>query len=85
MDDEARRGAAPRARRRARRASRSSLWIASLVYLADACALLGDREAAAVLYPELLPYAGDNVMVGHLVACYGAMDRYLGMTAIGPR
>ena len=34
-----------------------------------------------MLYPELLPYAGDNVMVGHLVGCYGAMDRYLGMAA----
>ena len=62
-------------------ALRSSLWIASLVYLADACALLGDREAAAVLYPELARYAGGNVMIGHLVGCYGAMDRYLGMTA----
>ena len=60
---------------------RSSLWIASLVYLADTCAALGDREAAGVLYPELARYAGGNVMIGHLVGCYGAMDRYLGMTA----
>jgi len=62
-------------------ALRPSLWLASLVYLADACALLGDVEAAAVLYPELAAYRGSNVMIGHLVACYGAMDRYLGMTA----
>ena len=62
-------------------ALRSSLWIASLVYMADAAALLDDRDAAAVLYPELAAHAGENVMVGHLVACYGAMDRYLGMTA----
>jgi DNA-binding CsgD family transcriptional regulator len=34
-----------------------------------------------VLYPELAAYRGSNVMIGHLVACYGAMDRYLGMTA----
>ena len=60
---------------------RSSLWLASLVYLADACAALGDVETAEVLYPELAAYSGANVMVGHLVACYGAMDRYLGTTA----
>jgi DNA-binding CsgD family transcriptional regulator len=62
-------------------ALRPSLWIASLVYLADACAALGDEEAAEALYPELAAYAGTNVMVGHLVACYGSMDRYLGTTA----
>lgn len=62
-------------------ALRPSLWIASLVYLADVCAALDDRDSATVLYPELAAYAGHNVMVGHLVACYGAMDRYLGMTA----
>jgi DNA-binding CsgD family transcriptional regulator len=62
-------------------ALRPTLWLASLVYLADACAALDDADTAAVLYPELLDYSGSNVMVGHLVACYGAMDRYLGMTA----
>ncbi len=80
MDDEARRGL-HRVLDDGLGQLRSSLWIASLVYLVDACALLGDREAAAVLYPELQPYAGDNVMIGHLVGCYGAMDRYLGMAA----
>ena len=62
-------------------ALRPSLWLASLVYLADTCAALGDVEAAEAVYPELLAYAGSNVMVGHLVSCYGAMDRYLGTTA----
>ena len=36
---------------------------------------------AALVYPELEPFAGANVMIGHLVACYGAADRYLGMLA----
>ena len=45
------------------------------------CAALGDADAAALLYPELAPFAGGNVMIGHLVACYGAADRYLGMLA----
>ncbi len=60
---------------------RASLWLASLVYLADACSALGDEAVAAQLYPELEPLAGANVMIGHLVACYGAADRYLGMLA----
>jgi DNA-binding CsgD family transcriptional regulator len=60
-------------------ALRPSLWRASLVYLADVCATLGDADGAESVYAELAPYAGGNVMVGHLVACYGATDRYLGM------
>ncbi|HEX6621075.1 MAG TPA: response regulator transcription factor, partial [Solirubrobacteraceae bacterium] len=60
---------------------RESLWLAALVYLTDACAALGDEAAAALLYPELAPLSGTNVMIGHLVACHGAADRYLGMLA----
>jgi DNA-binding CsgD family transcriptional regulator len=60
---------------------RSSLWLATLAYLTDACAAVGDEEMAAIVYPELEPFAGGNVMIGHLVACYGAADRYLGMLA----
>jgi DNA-binding CsgD family transcriptional regulator len=60
---------------------RTSLWTAALVYLADACAALDDETMAAMVYPELKPLAGTNVMIGHLVACYGAADRYLGMLA----
>jgi DNA-binding CsgD family transcriptional regulator/tetratricopeptide (TPR) repeat protein len=60
---------------------RASLWLATLVYLTDACAALGDEEMAAILYPELEGLEGSNVMIGHLVACYGAADRYLGMLA----
>ena len=62
-------------------AFRASLWQAALTYLADACAALGDERMAALVYPELEPLAGGNVMIGHLVACYGAADRYLGMLA----
>lgn len=60
---------------------RESLWLAALAYLADAAAALGDEEVAALVYPELEPLGGANVMIGHLVACYGAGDRYLGMLA----
>jgi DNA-binding CsgD family transcriptional regulator/tetratricopeptide (TPR) repeat protein len=60
---------------------RTSLWTAALIYLADACAALDDEAMAAIVYPELQSLAGTNVMIGHLVACYGAADRYLGMLA----
>src|SRR3954468_3517358 len=60
---------------------RETLWLAALVYLAEACAALGDEATAAILYPELEPLAGTNTMIGHLVACHGAADRYLGMLA----
>ena len=60
---------------------RESLWLASLTYLTDACSVLGDERLAALIYPELEPLAGANVMIGHLVAFYGAADRYLGMLA----
>ena len=60
---------------------RESLWLAALTYLTDTCTLLCDTEIAALLYPELEPLAGANLMIGHLVACYGAADRYLGMLA----
>jgi DNA-binding CsgD family transcriptional regulator len=60
---------------------RESLWLAALAYLTDACAALGDRAAAEILYPALEALSGANVMIGHLVASYGAADRYLGMLA----
>jgi DNA-binding CsgD family transcriptional regulator/tetratricopeptide (TPR) repeat protein len=60
---------------------RESLWLASLAYLTDACAALGDEATAALVYPQLERFEGGNVMIGHLVACYGAADRYLGMLA----
>jgi len=60
---------------------RESLWLASLTYLADACTALGDEATAALVYPELAPLSGASVMIGHLVAFYGAADRYLGMLA----
>jgi DNA-binding CsgD family transcriptional regulator/tetratricopeptide (TPR) repeat protein len=60
---------------------REALWLASLTYLTDACAAVGDQELAALIRPELEPYAGTFVVIGYGVACYGAADRYLGMLA----
>jgi len=62
-------------------AFRASLWLGSLAYLAEAAAALGDETIAALVYPELEPHRDANVMIGHLVAWYGAADRHLGMLA----
>jgi DNA-binding CsgD family transcriptional regulator len=42
---------------------------------------LDDVASAERLYPALAPRQGSNAMIGHLVACFGATDRYLGMLA----
>ena len=60
---------------------RETLWLASLAYLADAAAAVGDDTMAATLYKELAPLAGQNLLIGHVVACHGAADRHLGMLA----
>ena len=60
---------------------RESLWLTTLMYLTDASAAVHDEATAALVYPELAPRSGGNMMIGHLVACYGAADRYLGMLA----
>jgi DNA-binding CsgD family transcriptional regulator len=60
---------------------RESLWLASLTYLADACAAVGHEPTASILYPELSAYTGTNVAIGYGVISYGAADRYLGMLA----
>ena len=62
-------------------AFRAGIWVGSLTYLADAACAVGDRGAAELLYPELEPLTGMNVMIGHGVAVYGSGDRYLGMLA----
>jgi DNA-binding CsgD family transcriptional regulator len=80
MDDEARREL-EHVRREGLDSLRASLWVASLTYLADACAAVGDDDIAELVYPELAPLAGGNVVIGHGVACYGAADRYLGLLA----
>lgn len=80
MEEEARREL-EQVRREGFERLRSSLWVASLTYLADASSIVGDERLAALLYPELAPLSGANVVVGHGVACYGAADRFLGVLA----
>jgi transcriptional regulator with XRE-family HTH domain/tetratricopeptide (TPR) repeat protein len=57
------------------------LWTASIGFLSEVCAFLGDANRAASLYGLLLPYAERNIVVGFLSVFYGAAARYLGILA----
>jgi DNA-binding NarL/FixJ family response regulator len=55
--------------------------LAGLSYLAELCALLGDRAHAALLYDLLLPHAGLSICFGSVVHIRGSAARYLGALA----
>jgi DNA-binding CsgD family transcriptional regulator/tetratricopeptide (TPR) repeat protein len=57
------------------------LRLAALGFLADACDVVNDPRLAALVYEQLLPFEGRNVIVGEAVMCYGAADRFLGVLA----
>jgi tetratricopeptide (TPR) repeat protein len=57
-----------------------SEWLLGTSLAAEACHGLEDRDAAAVLYEQLVPHAGRHA-VGHPEGSVGAVDRYLGMLA----
>ena len=61
--------------------ARDALWSASITYLAEVCAFLGDAARAVSLYRLLLPYADRNIVAGGGVACFGSASRYLGLLA----
>ena len=61
--------------------SRDGRWTASMVYLAEVCAGLGDAAHAAVLHRLLLPWAGRNIILGGGSGCPGSTDRFLGLLA----
>ena len=46
--------------------------------MAEACALLGDREAVPALLEILGPHASLNPVVGRGIGCYGPVDYFLG-------
>ena len=60
---------------------RGGLGVGGLTYVADACGLIEDSALAAPIYEHLLPFEGQNTVIGSAVACYGAADRMLGALA----
>jgi hypothetical protein len=59
---------------------RDNMWLLGMVLASEACAMLRDQDAAAVLYEQLLPFAGRHA-VGWAEGSMGAVDRYLGLLA----
>ncbi|OWW04040.1 guanylate cyclase [Rhizobium sp. R72] len=54
---------------------------ASLSFLTEVAAGLGDAEAAQTLYRLMLDYKEMTVTIGMATVCFGAASRYLGMLA----
>jgi hypothetical protein len=59
---------------------RDSEWLMGICLASDACASLGDKEAADVLYEQLLPFDGRHAL-GFGEGSVGAVSRYLGLLA----
>ncbi len=57
-----------------------ALWAASITFLVEVCATLGERDRAEVLYRLLSPYATYAVVAGEW-ASFGAGSRFLGQLA----
>jgi tetratricopeptide (TPR) repeat protein len=56
------------------------VWAASITFLVEVCASLGDSERAEVLYRVLSPYAGYAVVASEW-SSFGAASRFLGQLA----
>ncbi|MFC3615325.1 ATP-binding protein [Lutimaribacter marinistellae] len=56
-------------------------YSATLGYLADTAAMIGDTEICQMLYDRLLPYRGLTITIGVATVCYGSADRRLGVLA----
>jgi tetratricopeptide (TPR) repeat protein len=59
---------------------RDNEWLLGMGLASEACAMLRDAGAAAVLYEQLAPFAGRHA-VGMAEGSIGAVDRYLGLLA----
>jgi tetratricopeptide (TPR) repeat protein len=60
---------------------RNLAWSSVVALVAEVCALTGQVEEAAALYPQLLPWAGHNIVTGSAALCFGSASRYLGLLA----
>jgi tetratricopeptide (TPR) repeat protein len=78
--DEARAIVAELARGEFEAFNRDNQWLLGMSMASEACALLEEQTAAAVLYGQLLPFAG-RFVIGHAEGALGVVDRYLGLLA----
>ena len=59
---------------------RDNEWLLGMCMAAEACCRLSDRDAARIMYDQLLPFSGRHAM-GWGEGSVGAVDRYLGLLA----
>ena len=64
---------------------RDYTWLMATSLLADVCSFLKDRSRAAILYEQLLPFAGRNIVMGYAIVCAGSVSRSLGVLATAMR
>lgn len=57
------------------------LWLTSMIFLADVCAVADADAYAESIYEQLLPHRGKAVVFGPGIVCYGPVDRSLGLLA----
>lgn len=62
---------------------RDVFWLITMEHAARLAVALGDRPRCVELRRQLTPYAGRIAVAGGAVAVYGAIDRALGLLAIG--
>src|SRR5918995_616849 len=60
---------------------RNLAWSSLVALVAEVCGLTGQVEEAAALYPQLVPWAGHNIVTGSAALCFGSASRYLGLLA----
>jgi class 3 adenylate cyclase len=56
-------------------------WLISLTSLGETAAFLGDAPRARELYELIEPYNGLTIVAGRAAACYGPVERVLGLLA----
>jgi DNA-binding winged helix-turn-helix (wHTH) protein/tetratricopeptide (TPR) repeat protein len=64
-----------------RKLRRDITWIFSMTTLARLAEILGDAELASVVYPELLPFERQTVVVGTAIVYQGSVAHELGRLA----
>jgi len=60
---------------------RDNEWLMGISMASEACYLLDDDKAAAVLYEQLAPFSGRHA-IAHVEGSVGAVDRYLGLLSL---
>jgi class 3 adenylate cyclase len=56
-------------------------WLTAHAILCEVAGALGDAERAEQLHSLVEPYSGQAVVAGRAAACWGPVDRFLGVTS----